>query len=261
MNRLLFGYLINVILANENIRPAVYIEDGSIVEPIKKLFPNLIYSKFFDGVIVSKRKYANSKKMSANNFGKMLGYPCYSDFENLNRDIPYFTIELKVNYDNNKSIQLFGNVCKNEKNLKLFKLIAKKAEKVFQKEEYKEMIKPNIINYVYVNKEIEIPTQYLIDSLTNNKKLSKNEKLIISNKLHNIGTSKIANYNFQYNNQIHRGILIELLLRMKYHIISNEYLSLKFSSNEREEYGKTNLEYEKTLLNILDKTRKIYKNK
>jgi hypothetical protein len=48
---------------------------------------------------------------------------------------------------------------------------------------------------------------------------------------------------------------------MKYHIISNKYLSLKFSSNEREEYGKTNLEYENALLQILDKTRKIYKNK
>jgi len=41
---------------------------------------------------------------------------------------------------------------------------------------------------------------------------------------------------------------------MEYHIISNEYLSLKFSSNEREEY-------ENALLQILDKTRKIYKNK
>jgi len=239
---------------NKKVRSAVYIEDGSIIKSIKKLFPNLIYENYDGGVIVSKQKYTNIRKISANNFGKILGYPCYADFENLNRDIPYYGISIRINYNNNKSIQLFANVCKDKINLNKFKLIAKKAEKAIQKKEYKEMIKPTIINSIYVDTEIEIPTKYLIKKLTNNKKLSKIEKSKISEKLYNIGTSKIADYDFQYNNQIHRGILIELLLRMEYHIISNEYLSLKFSSNEREEY-------ENALLQILDKTRKIYKNK
>ena len=218
---------------NEKVRSAVYIEDGSIIKSIKKLFPNLIYENYDGGVIVSKQKYTNIRKLSANNFGKILGYPCYADFENLNRDIPYYGISIRINYNNNKSIQLFANVCKDKINLNKFKLIAKKAEKAIQKKEYKEIIKPTIINSIYVDTEIEIPTKYLIKKLTNNKKLSKIEKSKISEKLYNIGTSKIADYDFQYNNQIHRGILIELLLRM-------EYLSLKFSSNEREEYGKTN---------------------
>jgi|688.fasta_scaffold324663_3 hypothetical protein len=260
MNPTLFKYIINVILANENVRPAVYIEDGNIIEPIKKLFPKLIYSDFFGGVIVSKKKHSNLEKMSPNNFGKILGYPCYSDFENLNREIPYYGIEIRVNYDNNKNTQLFANVCKDTKNLNKFKSIAKKAEKIFQKDEYKEILKPIKINSVYVKTEIDIPVPYLIDSLMNKKKLSKIEKSKISDYLYNIGTSEIANYDFQYNNKIHKGILLELLLREHYSIISNQYLSLKFSSNERNEFRKENLEYEKALLKILDKSRIVKKS-
>jgi hypothetical protein len=260
MNPTLFGYILNAILANENVRPAVYIENGTMIEPIKKLFPKLLYSDFFGGVIVSKKKHSNAEEMSPNNFGKLLGYPCYSDFENLNREIPYYEIEIRVNYDNNKTVQLFANVCKDTKNLNEFKLIAKKAEKVFQKDEYKEMLKPIKINSVYVKTEIDIPIPYLIDCLTNKNKLSKIEKSKIIDYLYNIGTSKIANYDFQYNNKIHKGIVIELLLREYYGIISNQYLSLKFSSNERNEFQKENLEYEKALLKILDKTRIIKKS-
>ncbi len=261
MKPTLFGYIANAILVNENIRPVVYIEDGTIIEPIKKLFPKLIYSDFFGSVLVSKKKHANAEEMSPNNFGKLLGYPCYSDFENLNREIPYYSIEIIVNYDNNKNAQLFANVCKDTKNLNKFKSIAKKAEKVFQKDEYKKMLKPIKINSVYVKTEIDIPILYLINRLISKKKLSKIEKSKINDYLYNIGTSKIANYDFQYNNKIHRGLLIELLLRENYHIISNEYLSLIFSSNERKEYKKFNLEYEKSLLQILDKTRTAKKTK
>ena len=121
------------------------------------------------------------------------------------------------------------------------------------------MLKPIKINSVYVKTEIHIPAPCLIDSLMNKKKLSKIEKSKISGYLYNIGTSKIANYDFQYNNKIHKGILLELLLREYYGIISNQYLSLKFSSNERNEFQKENLEYEKALLKILDKTRIIKK--
>jgi len=173
MKPTLFGYIANAILVNENIRPVVYIEDGTIIEPIKKLFPKLIYSDFFGSVLVSKKKHANAEEMSPNNFGKLLGYPCYSDFENLNREIPYYSIEIIVNYDNNKNAQLFANVCKDTKNLNKFKSIAKKAEKVFQKDEYKKMLKPIKINSVYVKTEIDIPIPYLIDCLTNKKKYQK----------------------------------------------------------------------------------------
>jgi hypothetical protein len=260
MKPTLFGYIANAILVNENIRPVVYIEDGTIIEPIKKLFPKLIYSDFFGSVLVSKKKHANAEEMSPNNFGKLLGYPCYSDFENLNREIPYYSIEIIVNYDNNKNAQLFANVCKDTKNLNKFKSIAKKAEKVFQKNEYKKMLKPIKINSVYVKTEIDIPILYLIDRLISKKKLSKIEKSKINDYLYNIGTSKIANYDFQYNNKIHKGILLELLLREYYSIISNQYLSLKFSSNQTNEFQKENLEYENALLKILDKTRIIKKS-
>ena len=46
--------------------------------------------------------------------GKILGYPCYKDFEKLNREKPLFTLELIVSYNNNE-IQLFANVCKDKK--------------------------------------------------------------------------------------------------------------------------------------------------
>jgi hypothetical protein len=150
MDPFFFSYLINVILVNEKVRPAVYIEDGSIIKSIQKLFPNLIYENYAGGYVVSKQKYPNIRKLSANNFGKILGYPCYADFENLNRDIPYYGIEININYNNNRNIQLFANVCKDKTNLDKFKLIAKKAEKAIKKDEYKEMIKPMIINSISV---------------------------------------------------------------------------------------------------------------
>ena len=122
------------------------------------------------------------------------------------------------------------------------------------------MLKPIKINSIYVKTEIDIPILYLIDRLISKKKLSKIEKSKINDYLYNIGTSKIANYDFQYNNKIHKGILLELLLREYYGIISNQYLSLKFSSNQTNEFQKENLEYENALLKILDKTRIIKKS-
>ncbi len=193
--------------------------------------------------------------------GKILGYPCYKGFEKINRDKSLFTMAIMVSYNNNINVQLMVNLCKDKRLLKKFNLIATNAYEVLTNKKYASILHGIKINKVYVDVETTIPIQFLINKLMTNNKISSDEMYEISNILANMDFSdNLCDYEFQYNNKIHKGILLELLLREYYDIISNQYLSLKFSSNQRNEFQKENLEYENALLKILDKTRIIKKS-
>lgn len=50
--------------------------------------------------------------------GKILGYPCYKNFENFDKYSNLFALEIIVSYNNNNiEIPLFANVCENKQNL------------------------------------------------------------------------------------------------------------------------------------------------
>lgn len=105
--------ILNAILVKEGVRPAMLIQPAdygeatgtdkktsSIVNAIIKLFPNLVSSddyQDYQGTIISKQSY-DGTDISLNRMGEILGYPCFSDFETLNREEPLFKLDLKVSY-------------------------------------------------------------------------------------------------------------------------------------------------------------------
>ena len=266
--------LLNAILVNENIRPAMLVQPidyneskgtdkitSTIVNGIKKLFPNLYLTdnyQNYQGTIISKKKLSHDNQfISFENMGKILGYPCYKNFENFNRDGHLFALELIVLYNNNIEIVLFANVCENNQTLNKFKfnLIAQKAFDVFTSGKYKNILKGININNVYVNVENMIPTQSVIDKLITNKKVTQEEKEKIIEILYNCGFSdNLCDYDFQYNNKIHKGILLDILIKEKYDILSPFYPLQTFPIQQKEIQTIT-IQLENALIDILNKTK------
>lgn len=266
------GNILNAILVNEGVRSAMLIQPPdynertgkdkktlSIVNNIKKQFPELLSSdnyKIYQGTIISKKSY-DDKVISLENMGEILDYPCFNDFETLNRDEPLFNFELLVSYDD-KELSLFNNICKDKKTVEKFNLLATKAFLALTNAKYKGIlngIKINKINKVYVNIENIIPTQYIINKLITKKKLLDEEIKVIIEVLYNLGFSdKLLEYDFQYNNPIHKGILLDLLLKHKYDILSPFY-PLQNYPKQAEKVDKITIELENALIDILDKTK------
>ena len=270
--------ILNAILVNEGLRPAMLIQPAdynektgkdtkilSIVNRIKELFPKLLLSdnyKIYQGTIISKKLY-DGKVISLEKMGEILGYPCFNNFETLNRDELLFNLELVVSCNDGTEYPLFNNICKDKKTVTELKSLSIKAFKALTNEKYKDILKSFSIlkiNKIYVNIDIMIPTQYIIDKLITKKKLSNEEIDKIRNVLWNEGFSyKLLGYEFQYNNPIHVGILLHLLIKTKYNTLS-PFFPLQNYPKQNEKIDEITIQLENALIDILDKT-KISKSK
>lgn len=276
LNKIKLDIVLNAILVNENIRPAMLIqpqnedeETGNdkktkfIIDELKKNFPELIFSENYQqyqGIIVSKTKSYDGQTISLDKMGEILGYPCYENFTKLNRELPYYSIDVVVKEKNGKTKKLFANVCKDDQYINKFKTFAENASIVLKKQQYKTFLNGLKIDKIYVNVKKITPTNILIEYLIQNKNLEKDEIYDIQEILWNYGLSdktmvEIKN-NIQYNNPVHRGILIDWLLKHKYDLLSPFY-PLQFYPQQYEECKKIIKQTEKDFVNILKKTRNI----
>lgn len=264
--------ILNAILVNEGVRSAMLIQPAdygentgkdkkrlSIVNGIIKQFPELKASDnytTYQGTIISKQSY-DGMVISLEKMGEILGYPCSNDFETLNRDEPLFDLQVVVSY-NYEEMPLFTNVCKDKRGVKKFELLSTKAFEALTNEKYRKIldeIKIMKINKIFVNIENIIPTQYIINKLITKKGLSKEEKEKITNVLFNMGYSdNFLEYDFQYNNPIHKGILLGLLVKSKYDVLSPFY-PLHNYQGKQDEVDEITIKLENALLDILDKTK------
>jgi hypothetical protein len=265
--------ILNCILVNENVRPAMLVQPAdykevthncpktkAIIEGIIKYFPNLILSTDYEkyqGVIISKIDYNGNKTISSKEMGKLLGYPCYEDFTTIDADKINYTIDIYVKTTQYNQIQILANKCKDETKLEEFNTLANKAEKAFAKKEYKEILNGIEVKEVYVESLPNIPTQTIINKLLQNKNLEQRELDKVQNILFNFGFSMELQFYFmiyfQYNNPIHKGILLELLLKEKYNILSPFY-PLQNYPIQLKKVDEIIEDWEKGLLHILQKT-------
>ena len=265
--------ILNCILVNENVRPAMLVQPAdyketthkdpitnAIIEGIIKYFPNLILSTDYEnyqGVIISKIDYNANKNIVAKEMGKILGYPCYEDFTTIDADKINYTIDIYVKTTQYNQIQILANKCKDITKLEEFNSLAKKAEKAFAKKEYKEILNGIEVNEVYVESLQNIPTQTIINKLLQNINLQQTELDKVQNILFNFGFSNELQFYFmiyfQYNNPIHKGILLELLLKEKYNILLPFY-PLQNYPEQSKKVCEIIEQWEKGLLNILEKT-------
>jgi hypothetical protein len=265
--------LLNAILVNEGVRSAMLIQPAdysertgkdkktsSFVSKIKKLFPALQSSDTYDiyqGTIISKKSY-DGKVISLGKMGEILGYPCYADFETLNRDEPLFNVKLVVSFGN-EEIELFNNICKDKKTATSgTKALSKKAFEALTNVKYKgilDELKIKKIDKVYVDIETIIPTQHIINKLISKKKIVSEELDVIRSVFYNMGfTERLSAYEFQFDNPIHIGILLDVLVKEKYDLLSPFY-PLQNYPKQSGEVDRITTELENAMIDILDKTK------
>jgi hypothetical protein len=267
--------ILNCILVNENVRPAMLVQPAdykerthsdprtkSIIEGIKKYFPNFILTSDYEnyqGVIVSKidYHYNGNKNIEAKEMGKILGYPCYEDFTIIEDDKISYVIEIYVKTTQYNQIQILANKCKDITKLEEFNSLANKAKNAFAKKEYSELLNGFEVKEVYVEISQNIPTQTIINKLLSNETLEQAELDKVQNMLYNFGFSNELQFYFmiyfQYNNPIHKGILLELLLKEKHDILSPFY-PLQNYPIQSKKVNELIEQWEKGLLIILEKT-------
>jgi hypothetical protein len=270
--------ILNCILVNENVRPAMLVQPAdykerthsdprtkSIIEGIKKYFPNFILTSDYEnyqGVIVSKidYDYDGNKNIGAKEMGKILGYPCYEDFTIIEDDKISYVIEIYVEINQvnqNSKIQILANKCKDTTKVAEFNSLASNAKNAFSKKEYGELLNGFEVKNVYVEISQNIPTQTIINKLLSNETLEQAELEKVQNMLYNFGFSNELQFYFmiyfQYNNPIHKGILLELLLKEKHDILVPFY-PLQNYPIQSKKVNELIEQWEKGLLIILEKT-------
>jgi hypothetical protein len=266
--------IINSILVEEGIRNALLIQPAdydesndtnpkmtAIQEKIKSLFPDLIFSKdynIYQGVIVSKKSY-DGEEVSLNRMGEILGYPCYKDFGNYNKNNEtIYLLEINIIFENGSSQQLLANVCKNKEEEGVFKDIAEKAEIALKKPEYKDILKGNEVKNVTVILQSEIPSKVLIDKLMGNQPLHEEEKEAVLNILYNFGFGIELQFyfqeKFQYDNPLHRGILLGLIIVDRNNLLSPFFPLQKYPEQD-EKINELTKNLENEIIDALEKTK------
>lgn len=223
--------LLNCILVQNDVRPAMLIqpadyEEATYKDPktaaklkaIKHQFPDLIQSVVDGGeVFIAKRAIKPETIKENASMGKILGYPCYADYQYTldNKDAIKVGIdihvELKPGFDKD-SVQILGYMCRDERFFAESQAFAKACEKVLTADP----IVGKVIIGVYAKKDIIMPIKYLINKLVNNEAISRSEGHAIINHLWNLGFPEdegeaITRINYQFHNPVHRGMLISLL--------------------------------------------------
>lgn len=262
--------ILNCILVNENIRPSMLVQPQdydettgedpktkSILQVIKMNFPELKQSENYEtyqGIIISKTDY-NGQTISLNGMGRVLGYPCYQDFEDLDRNKTTYGIHINIIFKNGEKTQLLANICKDETKKNIFNDLSAKAKNAFKNTKYKTLLKGFEVENVEVISEPIIPTQELINNLIQNKNMTKAEMDEFKNHLANYGfTDILINYDFQLYNPIHQGIILGLLSNYKNQILSPFY-PLQSYPGKLEEVDEITKNLETDLINILNETR------
>jgi hypothetical protein len=213
----------------------------------------------YQGVIVSKidYHYNGNKNIGAKEMGKILGYPCYEDFTTIDINSISYAIEIYVEINQNSKIQILANKCKDTTKVAEFNSLASNAKNAFAKKEYSELLNGFEVKEVYVEISQNIPTQTIINKLLSNETLEQAELDKVQNMLYNFGFSNELQFYFmiyfQYNNPIHKGILLELLLKEKHDILSPFY-PLQNYPIQSKKVNELIEQWEKGLLIILEKT-------
>lgn len=266
---------LNSILVNEGIRPAMLVQPNDyneatgsdpttkdIVQTIQATFPEFIIHEDYDiyqGVIMTKNNdYKKLQHISLEKMGEILGYPCYKDFELVDRNQIHSTFHLYVKEKNQTETIIYANVCNDNSKMSFFQDIANNSKKVFQSKNYKKLLGDFEIEDVFVVHEESTPTRSLIDKLIDNTTLDDHEINEILNIFYNFGFSEsLENYfqnNFQYYNPIHKGILLSLLVNEKNDILS-PFCPIQRFPREQEQHDNIVNSWEKDIIDLLERTK------
>jgi hypothetical protein len=225
---------------------------------IKEYFPELNQLSYFQGILISKKKYEESDINTDEKIGNILGYfytDIFSSLDRKNKTIYGFDISIIFN---SKKISLFSFLGDDLSKTEQIKEFKNKICECLLKDNYlKKYVKDVIFKYEEYNTE-----DYYINFLLDNKKikhLTISDINNIINYLYNIGfNAKSLFYSFQLNNKSHISILITLLTYSKNCLLEPFYPLQNNGIKIMEEVNLKIKLWEESLIEILELT-KIYK--
>ena len=201
------------------IQPADYKETfstdpvtASKLKALKEEFPELIQSDIDGETIISKRPYKSSDIKTPADMGNILGFPCADEYTYTleHPDEPNTGIEIIVNLKpggNTNSAQIFAYVCRDDRTFIQAQGFAAKAEIILKAD----AIIGKIVSSVTAKKSVTQPPKFLISKLLSNSALTEDEQAEVINYIWNLGLEGAPEYNVDFKNPVHRGILIGLL--------------------------------------------------
>ena len=232
---------------------------------IRKWFPSLIETQYPGfGTFISTNKINTSAIRNDDDIGRILGYPACEGFTNLNRDEIYYSFKIQITFKNIPEcvkqsfipIEIISNVSAIDITEEM-ELIRKKIEYVLKTKpaETLYIIIKDYIDTITLIKNICYPVKYLITKLVNNQILLEEEKAEIHNYIWNTEDEALAEYNFEWQNQIHIGILITLLSRHENDVLQPFYYHFREESINSKECEKIQKKFSNELITFLDASR------
>ena len=261
--------LLNLVLVNENVRPAFLFQpidfgesspDGvkskKILNYANTFFPNLSHLNTFQGVLIYKSDMENTlfnekisfdKKISSEEMGRILGYPCCKKSQSYSLNETRYAVDVNVKKNNN-IIQLFANICKDFSPYQTqYEDFTKDAKKTFAKFPYLN------VDDVFIQVTKYPSLNSIIDKLIRFDTLDADDKTMIGNTFYNACFQNLDLIHFEENNQIHRGILIGILLKEK-NCLLEPFFPLKPDSVEYTEVSNISKRLEDDIIDVLNKS-------
>lgn len=256
------GTLLNLVLVNENVRPAFLFQpidfgesspDGEkskkILNYAKTFLPNLTFLETYQGVLIYKEKtLLDDKQISSEEMGRILGYPCYKESPVDSSIETVYAVDVNVKIKDNNIIQLFGNNCKDYSPYQTqYEDFAKKAKNTFAKFPYL-----NVVDvFIEVTKYPSLNS--IIDKLIRFDTIDADDKTMIGNTFYNACFPNLDSIHFEEDNPIHRGILVGILLKEK-HCLLEPFFPLKPDSVEYHEVSNISKRLEDDIIDVLNKS-------
>ena len=219
----------NCVLVRSDVRPAFLIQpvdyrevtsNNTItqrkVNAIKLFFPELIISTINGEALISKRTYTEADFQKNQDMGEALGYPCAADYEYTltHKNEPDVAIHINAIMTDGTSLPILANACKDDSKFPQFVALASAAETVLKADP---RLTGKILSVV-VKKQVTVPVKYLLQKLIRNEPLNKDEEYTLRNQIWNMGwedNNAMTQYKYEFNNPVHRGILITLMTHVR----------------------------------------------
>jgi hypothetical protein len=216
---------LNAFLVHTGVRPAMLLQPADYNEAVStdpvsagKLakiataFPDLVYSNISGETLIAKRAYTEAEIPSSTAMGRFLGYPCADEFESLDHDGPRVGIEIVVVSRSGQRFQIVAYFCKDESKVPDAVHFATAAEAAFRSDPRLSAI----VDHVELTRRIDRGPTYYINRLLAKEPLSEEDKGELINHIWNLGLEHAVRYAYDFENPIHRGILIGLLAFCKH---------------------------------------------
>ena len=235
--------IVNCILVECNARKAYYMQlnfkkhtDDDIITLINNLqqkFPSLLFQyidnygdkiggAIYNGYLISKIHIEPSEYDTSEHLGELLGYPCASDFKDVNfQDVKYGISIYFIGKDTKEfEIQIFGNMCKSNKG-KLFDLLGQSFAHCFKthilSKDMFEKIKITIDPIYKSSFEDLFKNIETLSQVQQHKILNYIQYMKLYNTYNYLNEHKNSAFTHNNNNKV----LLVLLLLYKYQILDN----------------------------------------